>query len=202
MNIFSRYQQEKANIQKQNGDIIENVSFLFTPNKILSDNVDIIIEQKDIIIRKINGEKFLVVSPNLYPKIHDIPAHYQVEFSRDLDYFAKKESSNQQTIINANNSNINLGTMINSSQSINKDLDFAAIETLIKMVSQNIENTGLSNEDKIKLVDDINQIKNAITKKDSNTIINLLTGIKELCKNVTGNLIASGIIQQISNLLP
>ena len=202
MSIFSRLPKEKADIKKQTGEIIKDILITFTPSKIFSENVNIKIEPKDIIIRKINDEKFIVVSPNLLPKINGIPSHYQIEFSRDLDYFVKKDSSNHQTIINANNSNINLGSMINSSQCINKELDFSAIENLIKMISQNIENSGLSNEDKIKLVEDINQIKSAITKKDSNTIIKLLTGIKEMCLNVTGNLIASGIIQQISNLLP
>ncbi|MBR1403066.1 MAG: hypothetical protein IJ558_02700 [Treponema sp.] len=202
MNVFSRYPQEKADIKKQNGAVIEDISILFTPSKILSDNVNIKIEAKDIIIRKMNNEKLLVVNPNLYPKTHDIPAHYQIDFSKDLDYFAKKDSNNQQTIINANNSNINLGTMIDSSQTINKNLDYSATESLIKMISQNVENTGLSTEARQKLVDDIEEIKIAITKKDTNKIVTLLQGIKELCFNVTGNLVASGIIQQISTLLP
>lgn len=202
MNVFSRFPQEKADIKKANGDVIENISILVTPNKIFSDNVNIKIESKDIIIRKMNDEKFLVVNPNLYPKIHDIPAHYQIEFSRDLDYFTKKDSNNRQTIINANNSNVNLGTMINSSQSINRNLDYSAIKDLIKIISQNVENTGLSTEARQKLVDDIEEIKIAITKKDTNKILTLLRRIQELCFNVTGNLVASGIIQQISTLLP
>ena len=53
MNVFSRFPQEKADIKKANGDVIENISILVTPNKIFSDNVNIKIESKDSIIRKI-----------------------------------------------------------------------------------------------------------------------------------------------------
>ena len=54
MSIFSRLPKEKADIKKQTGEIIKDILITFTPSKIFSENVNIKIEPKDIIIRKIN----------------------------------------------------------------------------------------------------------------------------------------------------
>ena len=73
---------------------------------------------------------------------------------------------------------------------------------LIKLISENLQNIGLTESEKKSVSDAIAKISSAINTQDSNIIRTSLQFIKDLCINVAGNLMASGIVQQISNLLP
>ena len=73
---------------------------------------------------------------------------------------------------------------------------------LIKLISENLQNIGLTESEKKSVSDSIAKIRSGIVSHDSNIIKTSLKLIKDLCINVAGNLMASGIVQQISNLLP
>ena len=203
-NAFMDLSEELAMLQKDNGQIIDSIYMIFSKNKIFMKDVSIKIDIKDKIIRKKTGEEFLVIKPCIYDKFGSIPAHYQIEFTRNMNYFEKSDNIIPTiTYINANNSNIHFGDMINSSQKIIKsDLDLCEIGKLIESISKNIHDIGLSIECQNKLNENIDIIKDAIQKKDTDRVKNVLSVIKDMCYNVSGNLIASGIIQQISTFLP
>ena len=56
--------------------------------------------------------------------------------------------------------------------------------------------------EKKSILNDISSIRSAMKEKDTSKMQMLLTNIKNICSKVAENLIASGIVQQISNLLP
>ena len=199
--FFSGCPGEFATIMRKNEVLVENISMVFSTNRIFTKSIGIEIKPNDIIIRKSTGEKFCVVNPHMFQALGNMPAHYQIEFSRNLQHSNDDKQFNNY--ITANNSNINLGVMIDSRQTIgNKSIDFGEVEKLLEIISTNIKNTGLSVVEQQKLANDIEEIRIAITNKDSNTVLQLLNVIKNLCFNVAGNLVASGIVQQLSALLP
>ena len=84
----------------------------------------------------------------------------------------------------------------------NNQIDFEKVESLLKLISENLQNIGLTESEKKSVSDSIAKIRSGIVSQDSNIIKTSLKLIKDLCFNVAGNLMASGIVQQISNLLP
>ena len=84
----------------------------------------------------------------------------------------------------------------------NNQIDFKKVELLLKLISENLQNIGLTESEKKSVSDSIEDIRSAIIRQDSNIIQTALKHIRDLCFNVAGNLLASGIVQQISSLLP
>jgi len=84
----------------------------------------------------------------------------------------------------------------------NNQIDFKKVELLLKSISENLQSIGLTESEKKSVFDSIEDIRSAIIRQDSNIIQAALKHIRDLCFNVAGNLLASGIVQQISSLLP
>ena len=84
----------------------------------------------------------------------------------------------------------------------NNQIDFKKVELLLKSISENLQSIGLTESEKKSVSDSIEDIRSAIIRQDSNIIQTALKHIRDLCFNVAGNLLASGIVQQISSLLP
>lgn len=114
-----------------------------------------------------------------------------------------KSISNLHITINGNVSGKNnIGAIQDCVINEEATIDFDAIKSLVELISNNLNNAGFSDNEKQSIINDINDIKIALAQKNSPRLINLLNHIKEITYNVTGNLLASGIIQQISSLLP
>ena len=114
-----------------------------------------------------------------------------------------KEISNVNITINGNISDSNvIGALQNSTVNKESTLDFDKVALITKQISDNIQNIGLKEEEKIAIINEITEIRFALENKDSLKILTLLKHIKSICCGVTDSIIASGIIQQISNLLP
>ena len=84
----------------------------------------------------------------------------------------------------------------------NNQIDFEKAASLVKSISENLQSIGLTESEKKSVSDSIEDIRSAIIRQDSNIIQAALKHIRDLCFNVAGNLLASGIVQQISSLLP
>lgn len=107
-----------------------------------------------------------------------------------------------QIIINGNVSNSNIaGNMMNSSATINNGLDFAKVTELTNQISQNIKALHLPEVQENGLSSDISEIKNMIAQKDESGIRKVLHKIDSICQNITGNVVAAGIIAQIASIL-
>ena len=114
-----------------------------------------------------------------------------------------KNISNLHITINGDVSGKNnIGTIQDCIINEESTIDFDAIKSLVELISNNLNNAGFSDNEKQSIINDINDMKIALAQKNSPRLITLLNHIKEITYNVTGNLIASGIIQQISSLLP
>lgn len=83
----------------------------------------------------------------------------------------------------------------------NNQIDFKKVELLLKLISENLQNIGLTESEKNSVADSIEEIRSAIIRQDSNRIHTALKFIKGVCVNVAENLVASGIVHQISSLL-
>ena len=70
------------------------------------------------------------------------------------------------------------------------------------LISNNIKNAGFTTNEQELVYGYIKEIHSAIAKKNNSIVQKMLIAIKNMCLNVTENLVASGIVQQISELLP
>lgn len=107
-------------------------------------------------------------------------------------------------IINGNVSGNNaIGAFQNTTVNMaNNQIDFEKAASLVKSISENLQSIGLTESEKKSVSDSIEDIRSAIIRQDSNIIQTALKHIRDLCFNVAGNLLASGIVHQISSLLP
>ena len=127
------------------------------------------------------------------------------EYKNTIDYVAF-EHGNQKVDITINGNlfgNNAIGVFQNTNVNMpNNQIDFEKVESLLKLISENLQNIGLTESEKKSVSDSIAKIRSGIVTQDSNIIRTSLQFIKDLCINMAGNLMASGIVQQISNLLP
>lgn len=116
-----------------------------------------------------------------------------------------RDSSQKVNItINGNVSGNNaIGTFQNTTVNIaNNQIDFEKAASLVKSISENLQSIGLTESEKKSVSDSIEDIRSAIIRQDSNRIQAALKFIKDVCVNVAENLVASGIVHQILDLLP
>lgn len=101
----------------------------------------------------------------------------------------------EANMINVGDNNTNI---YNSSE-----LDTLKLQAIIDMVSENIKNIELKEEDKriidTSLVNISNEIKKE--KKDNEFIRKSMNTVKNILEGITGSLIASGIVYELSKFL-
>ena len=117
---------------------------------------------------------------------------------------ARDSSLKVNITINGNVSGNNaIGTFQKTTVNMaNNQIDFEKAASLVKSISENLQSIGRTESEKKSVSDSIEDIRSAIIRQDSNIIQTALKHIRDLCFNVAGNLLASGIVQQISSLLP
>ena len=114
-----------------------------------------------------------------------------------------KSISNMNIILNSNVSGTNvIGAVQDTNINIQTEIDIKKLESLLGQIAGNIEKIGISSDEKKSILNDISSIRSAMKEKDTSKMQMLLTNIKNICGKVAEDLIASGIVQQISNLLP
>ncbi len=114
----------------------------------------------------------------------------------------KAQNISITNVFNApSNGNNFIGNMTNSSATINNGLDFAKVTDLIDQISQNIKALHLPEVQENGLSSDISGIKDMIAQKDESSIRKVLHKIDSICQNITGNVVAAGIIAQIASIL-
>ena len=104
--------------------------------------------------------------------------------------------------VTGNNNNI-FNNLSKSHITINQGgIDFEKATQLMDLISNNIKNAGFTTNEQELVYGYIKEIHSAIAKKNNSIVQKMLIVIKNMCLNVTENLVASGIVQQISELLP
>ena len=91
--------------------------------------------------------------------------------------------------------------MTNSSATINNSFDFEKVSELIEQIVKNLGNLHLVDNQETELKSDISEIKEMINRKDEKGTRKILHKIDGICQNITGSLVASGIIAQIGQIL-
>ena len=105
--------------------------------------------------------------------------------------------------VNGNVSGTNvIGAVQDTNINIQTEIDIKKLESLLGQIAGNIEKIGISSDEKKSILNDISSIHSAMKEKDTSKMQMLLTNIKNICGKVAEDIIASGIVQQISNLLP
>ena len=105
--------------------------------------------------------------------------------------------------VNGNVSGTNvIGAVQDTNINIQTEIDIKKLESLLGQIADNIEKIGISSDEKKSILNDISSIHSAMKEKDTSKMQMLLANIKNICGKVAEDLIASGIVQQISNLLP
>lgn len=126
------------------------------------------------------------------------------------DYmFNDKEKENAQNVSNITfngdvklSGNYALGQMDGSTVTVqNTSMNIEDVKNLIKLIAEELGKSGISEEEQKKVSENIESIKEAIADNDVVKIGKCLRFIKDMYYNVMGNLIASGIVLKVTQLL-
>lgn len=104
MSPFNSLPKEDARIEKVDGTIVGPYQMIFAGDTILITDEKADIGEGDIILRALpsgKDERSFVTNATFFKKIHSLPAHYQIKFSKGK---IQKTTTNQQggiTIQNA-----------------------------------------------------------------------------------------------------
>ena len=83
----------------------------------------------------------------------------------------------------------------------NTSMNIEDVKSLIKLIAEELGKSGISEEEQKKVSENIESIKEAIADNDVVKIGKCLRFIKDMYYNVMGNLIASGIVLKVTQLL-
>lgn len=113
-----------------------------------------------------------------------------------------KDKGGNTIIYNNGGTNLNnFGNMENTSIQTTQIIDLEKISNLIDQISQNIKALHLPEVQENGLNSDISEIKDMIAQKDESGIRKVLRKIDSICQNITGNVVAAGIIAEIASIL-
>lgn len=125
--------------------------------------------------------------------------------------FDESEKAKADSISNTNNyffGNINGSQLqlnsINSTQSIDSNItDFKELKGILKLIKENLNEVKVDSENQKEVENNIETLEKAMSsgKVKESVIIECLSSIRNVMEGITGSLIASGIIHQISQFL-
>lgn len=200
---------DKVTLLKNNGQKIEDIPAHVQSNMIFIQDSTIPIEEGDRIIRILPSkveEAFIVIDRGFQSGFRGIKAHYQVKVSKDNRYNQKSGQTNINNFYgNVNQSQIQQDVK-NSSQviTINEDYDKKdELKKYILLLKENINLLELESENHSVVTKNINTIEVELEKEVSKSkVINVcLKTIRSVLEGVTCNLIASGLIYKMSELM-
>lgn len=118
----------------------------------------------------------------------------------------EKKRASDMTIIN-NYGNINganiVGTATNSTLNVNNtnSFDYEGAEKLLESIQQLLPAGNFAKNDLEKIQQDVDEIKESISKQDVPSVKGKLKDLADFCKGIAGNVIASGVWAQIQPFL-
>ena len=132
--------KDKIKLRKADGTEIDGISASVQSDKIFINDEKIIIDEGDILLRKLpNGkeENYEVINPEFFSDFHGIPAHYEIKVRKTT---LKPKTS--AIIIQANNNaHVNVNSVDNSvNNSFNNNLDiFDKLKSIAETLQDNTE---------------------------------------------------------------
>lgn len=156
--MLGRMMYDTVTLEKQNGELIENINANVQPDMIFIDDGSLPIEESDVLIRKLdNGlvERYKVLERGFYSKQMGISAHYQCKVKKESAIKAQQHQP-QQIVYNLNGANSRVNN--NSSDSstnivnINKENLF---ENLKEIIKENVEDPN----EKLELIEAVHNME-------------------------------------------
>lgn len=118
----------------------------------------------------------------------------------------EKKNASDMTVFNnygnINGSNI-VGSATNSTLNVNNtnSFDYEGVEKLLESVQKLLPAGNFAKGDLEKIQQDIDEIKESLSKQDVPAVKGKLKDLAEFCKGIAGNVIASGVWAQIQPFL-
>lgn len=156
-----------------------------------------------------NQAQFLAILENVKNKLLDWVSKLQTEgvLVENLNSTAKEKEIARTVVLNIeqmNNSQIQLET-INSIQNYNNDkIDIEKILSFLKEIEDNLANIKISNEACLEIKTDIKTIKTQLESPNPKRgiLVEALNSIRNILEGAAGSLIASGLLYQLSLIIP
>ena len=124
------------------------------------------------------------------------------KFSKD-----EKEIARNMSITNIFNAPVNganiVGTATNSTLNVNNtnSFDYEGAEKLLESIQKLLPAGNFAKNDLEKIQQDVDEIKESISKQDVPSVKGKLKDLADFCKGIAGNVIASGVWAQIQPFL-
>ncbi|MGE7766685.1 hypothetical protein [Peribacillus sp. NPDC096540] len=165
--VFKSMMKDKVSLEKQDGDVFNNIQSNVQGNEVFIGDTSLTIEEGDRITRILsNGHKevFIVLNSNFYEKKLGIPAHYElkvrkenaIEHERFQSQIYNDYSTN--TINGGENSRINRHSTDNSTNTSIKVTDI----TIFNQLRDAIAESNLSATEKDKLIIEVNGLEQSV----------------------------------------
>ncbi len=122
MSMFNGLPTEEARIEKHDGIIVGPYQMLFAGNTIIIADEKADVEEGDTILRALpsgKDERSLITNAKFFKKMHSIPSHYQIKFTKGKTQMSGSNQHGNITIQNAHSVQIgdnNTQNVINSFQ--------------------------------------------------------------------------------------
>ncbi|WP_076540711.1 hypothetical protein [Shewanella sp. UCD-KL21] len=172
---LSNMMKDKLILQKQNGNVFENINSLVVPKFIMTERDDLQIETGDLLIRKLpNGleDTFEVIDPGFYSGMGQLPSGYKATYKKLGIPEAETAIKNITYNFHGENARVNNNSVDNSTNIVNSNSDIAEhIELLRTEVSRLIKSTE-EKRDALDIVDAIECQMNS--EKPSKAVLNTL----------------------------
>lgn len=203
----SRIMRDKVDLLKLNGDVYSDIKSNVQPNLILIDDVSIPIEEGDTLVRILPNnlrETYIVKDRGFFSGVGRVQSHYQVKVEKENIHKEKTASSSVNNFYgNITNSQIQQNVR-NSNQTMHIDESYDKKDELKTwlddMLKQNLPNIPLE-PSRIDTVESaIKNIEIELEKSNSKPSIikESLSSIKTVLEGAAGNLLASGLLYQLS----
>lgn len=203
----NRIMRDKVDLLKLNGDVYKDIKSCVQTNVILIDDISIPIEEGDSLIRILPNdmyENYIVEDRGFISGVGKIQSHYQVKVKKENIYKEKAANSPVNNFYgDINNSQIQQNVQ-NSSQTMSTNESYDKKNELQKWLKgtlkQNLSSISLE-PSKLEAIEiAVKNIEYELEKSNSKPSIikDGLSSIKTVLEGAAGNLLASGLLYQLS----
>ncbi|MBD8137120.1 hypothetical protein IFR10_16485 [Bacillus sp. CFBP 13597] len=164
--IFKNLMRDNVSLEKQNGEVINNILSYVEGNEIFILDTSMHIEEGDRITRVSNGQKegYIVTNSDSYGENFSIPAHYELRVRKETAIERLQSMTinnvNSVTTITGDNNRTNIHSTDNSTNTSIKVAEFK----IFNQLKEAIKELDIPSAEKEKLISEVNGLEESVGK--------------------------------------
>ncbi|MGG6360981.1 hypothetical protein ACQ5SI_17265 [Peribacillus frigoritolerans] len=163
--IFKNLMRDNVSLEKQNGEVVNNILSYVEGNEIFILDTSLDIEEGDRITRISNGqeEAYIITNSDSYGNNYSIPAHYELRVHKETAFeriqaMIINNQDNSITNITGNNNRTNIRTTDNSK---NTSIKVTEIK-IFNQIKEAIKESDILATEKDKLISNVSELEESV----------------------------------------